>query len=425
VAFSNRHDVETHLAEQADGGVIVEVGVGRGHGLVALLNGTRYGRLLPVYAVDPYSPYVDKLGGTYGPESKAEAVEKVLGTGLERLVAFIEVDGAEVGTTWDQPTALVWIDVSMKYEGLKRIFDAWADKVMEDGHIAIAGLGYEALGTHRVMTEALFTGDWDRVLSDQPHVAVLRRRPRNKRAVFYIVDGEPYAREAARSASSVKAHMPAVETFLFAVGGSPAKDSIDHVVALPERESPLWYLDSTRYFNLAVNEHLQVYNRLLYMDTDTWVAWDCLDMWWLLERFDVCLGHAAGREAMPSAIGTPPAFTTLSIGVSLFRNNAEVRAMLAEWLAFYERWPHIYGDNDESPLRDVLWLNRQGLRIYILPPEYNVRAGFGCWLYGRARVVHARMPNLSEVTEVLNSETSMRLWHPSSPDKFLWYWHPQ
>ncbi len=424
MTFSNRHDVETHLAEQADGGVIVEVGSGKGDGLVALLNGTRYGRLLPVYAVDPYSPYVDKLGGTYGPESKQEAMDKILGTGLERLVAFVEADGVEVGATWDLPTSLVWIDVSMEYEGLKPIFDAWANKVMDDGHIAIAGLDYGTLGTRRVMEEAIASERFDRVLTEQDFVAVLRKRPEHRRAAFYIVHGEPYADEAAYSASSLKEHLPAVETFLFAVGGTGARDCIDHVVALPERESPLWYLDSTRYFNLAV-ERLHEYNRLLYLDTDTWVAWNCLDMWWLLERFDICLGHSAGREAMPSAIGTPPAFTTLSIGVSLFCNNAEVRATLADWLAFYEKYAPIYGDNDESPLRDVLWLNRHGLRIYILPPEYNVRAGFGCWLYGRARVVHARMPRLRRVAEQLNSVTSMRIWHPSSPDEFLWYWHPQ
>jgi len=424
VTFSNRHEVETHLAEQADGGVICEIGVGFGDGLVALLNGTRYGRRLPVYAVAPYSPYTDKLGGTYGPECKQEAIDKVFGTGLERLVAFVEADGAEVGATWDLPTSLVWIDVSMEYDGLKRIWDALADKVMDDGHIAIAGLNYGTLGTRRVMEEAVASGDFERVLMEQPHVAVLRRRPKDKRAAFYIVHGEPYANEAAYSASSLKEHLPAVETFLFAVGGTGAREHIDHVITLPERESDLWYLDSTRYFNLAV-AHLHEYNRLLYLDTDTWVAWDCLDMWWLLEQFDICLGHSAGREAMPSAIGTPPAFTTLSIGVSLFRNNAEVRATFADWLAFYEKYAPIYGDNDESPLRDVLWLNRHGLRIYILPPEYNVRAGFGCWLYGRARVVHARLPRLRRVAEELNSVTRMRIGHPSSPDEFLLYWKPQ
>jgi len=416
--FSNRHEVETHLAEQADGGVIVEVGVGKGDGLVALLNGTRYGRLLPVYAVDPYAPYVDKLGGTYGPECKQEAVDQVVGTGLGRLVAFVEEDGVLVGENWDLPTALVWIDVSMEYDGLKCVWDAWADKVMEDGHIAIAGLGYSSLGTARVMQEAVDSGNFVRVLEEQDRVAVLRRNPRHRRAAFYIVDGEQYADEAAYSASSLKEHMPRVETFLFAVGGTKDRDCIDHVVALPPRESELWYLDSTRYFNQAVGQ-LHEYNRLLYLDTDTWVSWDCLDMWWLLEQFDVCLGHSAGREAMPSAIGTPPAFTTLSIGVSLFCNNAKVRATLSDWLAFYEKYAHIYGDNDESPLRDVLWLNRHGLKMYILPPEYNARVGFGCWLYGRVRVVHARLPRLRHVAEELNEHTVMRMWRPD--DGFLWY----
>lgn len=420
MTFSNRHEVETHLAETADGGVICEIGAGRGDGLVALIRGNKCGRILPIFAVDPYLPYVDRLGGTYGPKSKEEAVEKVVGEGSAHIVTFIEEDGAKVGAGWNLPTSLVWIDVSMDYDGLKPIFDAWVDKVVPDGHIAIAGLSYSNLGSAQVMQEAVDGGKFDRVLEEQDFVAVLRRRPTHKRAVFYIVDGEPYADEASYSARSVKENMPGVETFLFAVGGADPRENIDHVVALPERESELWYLDSTRYWNLAV-EKLHEYNHLLYLDTDTWVAWPCTNAWWLLERFDMCLGHSVGREAMPSAIGVPVSFCTLSIGVTFFCNNKQVRDTFWEWLAFYEKYPHLYGDNDESPLRDVLWLNPYGLRFYVLAPEYNLRCGFGAWIYGRVRIVHARLPRLHRVAAELNERTHMRMWR----DGWLWYHEPK
>lgn len=415
MTFSNRHDVESHLAEISDGGVIVECGVGFGDGLVALMAGNKAGRLLPIFAIDPYIPYVDRLGGTYGPECKAIAMEKLDGT---RWVSFIEEDGLTVAQKWELPVALAWIDVSMNYEDLKPIFEAWDRHIIADGHIAIAGFDYPNLGTAQVAQEAVESGRYEMVLTEQNFAAVLRRKPDYKRAVFYIVDGGRYAKEASYSAGSVKERMPGVETFLFAVGGTSPKPNIDHVLPLTERQDEYWYLDSTRYFNVIV-ETLKDYERLLYLDTDTWMASPCMDMWWLLDNYDLCLGHSAGRDTPPTALGTPSGFSILSIGVNLFKNNEAVRATFADWLDYFKCYRHIYENYDEAALRDVLFRNEHKLQLYILPPEYTLRAGFGCWIYGKVRIVHARLPNLRTIGEDLNAITVMRLWRPE--DGFLWY----
>jgi len=416
MTFSNRHAVEEHMALQVDGGVIVEIGVATGNGLVALLKGNRYGRLLPIYAVDHYEQHVDNLGGTYFPEDKQVAIQQVEATGLQRFVHFIDEDGLTVGQKWELPVSLLWIDISESYQNLKAIFDAWKDHVIVDGYIAITGLGYPNLGTAQVTVEAVESGEFDLILTEQSLVAVLKKRPDYKRAVFYIAHGNRYAIEASKHAESVKEHMPGVETFLFAVGDTTRRPNIDHSLPLPARNSDLWYLDSTRYFNIIV-ERLIEYERLLYLDTDTYMGWDCMDMWWLLDNYDLCLGHSAGRDATPSAMGTPPAFTVLSIGVNLFKNNEAVRATYADWLAYYEKYQHIYEDNDEAALRDVLYRNKHKLQIYVLPPEYSCRANFGCWLKGRMRIVHARLPNLPETAKELNEVASMRMWRYG----YLWY----
>jgi hypothetical protein len=244
--------------------------------------------------------------------------------------------------------------------------------------------------------------------------------------VFYIVNGDAYAEEANKSAGSAKAHLTGrikgqIETFMYAVGGAPRLDlpNIDHVYSLPPRSSDLWYLDATRYFLQVVNERTD-YKQLLYLDTDTWVAADCDDLWRVLDQHDLALAQAAGRDATPSAYGVPPAFTTPSIGVTAFNNSPAVRSLLSDWLANFEQYRAIYGDYDEAALRDTLYYNRQGIRICTLPPEYSLRCGFGCWLYGEARILHARLNNLPEIAREINSVHTMRLWRYG----FLWYHKP-
>lgn len=414
--FATKHAVESYLAEQAEGGVIVEVGCGKGDGLLALWSGTCVGRLLPIYGVDPYTPFTDELGASYGPQSLDEMqnnLKDLLGT----RVFLKRVSGFTFGEFFSLPVSLIWFDLSMNAENLIKMFEAWHPRIVSDGVIGITGLCYNQLGTQALADYITATGLYERILTEQNLVACFRRLPPKKRGVFYIVDGDSYAEEANKSASSVKRWMPNIETFLYAVGGySKPLPHIDHIYTLPPRQSKLWYLDSTRYFNQIVNERTD-YGQLLYLDTDTWVASACMDMWQVLSHYDFAVAQAAGRDATPSAFGVPAAFTTPSIGVTLFRNDGPVRQMLADWLENFENHQVTYGDYDEAALRDTVYRNKRGLKIMTLPPEYSVRCGFGCWLYGAARILHARLPNLPEIAEEINSVTTMRLWRYG----FLWY----
>ena len=239
------------------------------------------------------------------------------------------------------------------------------------------------------------------------------------RAVFYIAsqdDNGRFIREAACSADSVR-QVLGLPTILFVEGGKRKEQGqFSEVRALPEREHDLWYLNATRWFNIAVNE-LADYDQLLYLDVDTHICWPCLDLFDLLRHYDMALGQDAQRDAIESVVGTPPSFTTLQIGVNVFRNNDKMRAFFADWLARYEANAYAYDNNDQASLRDALFENTLGIRWMALPPEYCLRFDFGCWVVGKVRILHGRIGGVSVdrrpldwVCRDINATHLMRLW---------------
>ena len=239
------------------------------------------------------------------------------------------------------------------------------------------------------------------------------------RAVFYIAsqdDKGRFIREAAYSADSVR-QVLGLPTILFVEGGKCKEPSqFSEVRALPEREHDLWYLDATRYFNIAVNE-LADYDQLLYLDVDTHICWPCVDLFDLLRHYDMALGQSPQRDAIESVVDAPPCFTTLQVGVNVFRNNDKMRAFFADWLARYEAHAYDYDNNDQASLRDTLFENTLGIRWMALPPEYCLRFDFGCWVVGKVRILHGRIGGVSVdrrplkgICEKINTTHLMRMW---------------
>jgi hypothetical protein len=374
--FGERHQVEEYLAQISEGGVIVEIGGGGGRGATSLANGTKRGANLPIYVIDPYVEYKDLLGGEYGPQTKALFKE----TTKDIDLTLIEQDALSAVQNWSESIALLWIDLTMNYHDLKPILDAWRPFVIMGGYIGITGLEYGHLGTRQIADEMQ---GFEHILEEQRFVACLRRTD-YKRAVFYIVSGDDngrYVREAQRSVGSVKKHL-GLPCHLFLTGQTNEQtDMFDVVHTLPPRATRFWYLDSTRYFVQAVKQ-LVDYEQLLYLDVDTYICWPCLDLFDVLDEFDLAIAQSPQRDAIASTIGTPSAFSTLSIGVNVFRNTHRMRAFLDCWLARYEQHADLYDENDQSALRDELYENKN-LRWLTLPPEYGLRFDLGPGLWAR------------------------------------------
>lgn len=412
----NKHQVESEVARRADGGVIVEIGVGVGNGIVALRNGTELGRMLQIWAVDPFEDYTDLNGAHYGPDTEAGFRQTI--DPFKDDIRYMRMKGVEAAQAWnrDIPVALVWVDLTDCLDNLKAIFDAWKDIIVPGGYIVFTGTEYAACGA-RLMAD--YTG-WKQVDIDGQQVVSVLQKPTPKRAVFFICIGDNYVDEARFCAKSVKENMPSADCFLFSNRWD--YQGFDHCVGLKARQSRSWYLDNTRYIQWVYKYLIQQgYSEMLLLDCDTYVCRPCDDIWYILQEADLAFGHSADRDNVRSIYGAPAAFTCPMIGVNLFKASEPCDEIIATWVNLYAANEGYYNGkdvsgNDQLAFRDALWKNKEGARYVVLPPEYACRHNFGVWVKGMVRIIHGRLPfmdkDLAWASRDINDDHTMRLWHP-------------
>lgn len=193
-----------------------------------------------------------------------------------------------------------------------------------------------------------------------------------------------------------------------------AKEGFDEVLRLSPRRYQYWYQDSVHYFNDAL-VRLGA-KRLLYLDTDTYVCDNLSDLFEMLERYDFVGAHAPARSTTNTVGRIPPSFPEINIGVLAFRNAPVVEALFRGWEARYDEHPNVYKNNDQGPLREALW-HWPG-RLYVLPPEYNMRWGFGGFAAYKVKVLHGRpwKTTYEAIEARMNAKGGMRGWHRGEID---------
>jgi hypothetical protein len=220
---------------------------------------------------------------------------------------------------------------------------------------------------------------------------------------FWIADQPGYVREARASAASFKQHNPDCRTVLF----GDSDRGFDQIHPLAPRHFEHWYLDSVNYFQAALS--ILIDERLIYFDVDTCTLAPLDDLIAMIGRFDLIGAHAPARQTAPTVEPLPDAFPELNIGVLGIYNTPLMRHFTADWLARYEKYQGIYGNNDQAPLRETLW-NNGTVRIYVMPPEYNCRFGFGGFAALPVKILHGRGMTFEAAARVVNYTNGMRAW---------------
>jgi hypothetical protein len=156
------------------------------------------------------------------------------------------------------------------------------------------------------------------------------------------------------------------------------------------------------------------FERTLFLDTDTIITAPIDDLFDLLDRFDLA---AAPDPFWVQAPGCPPCFQHLNTGVIAYRRTDKVMDFFRNWFGEYKtelaaasgHLPH-----DQVSFQRLLYAS--DLRLYLLPPEYNLR--LTCpqlvRIWAKARIIHSRdMPDLPDLGRRLNSESNFRVVFPN------------
>ena len=221
---------------------------------------------------------------------------------------------------------------------------------------------------------------------------------------FWIADQPGYVNEAIQSAASFKQHNSTGMTALF---GNGSTDDFDFVYPLPPRRYKYWYLDSVNYFNHVL--HVLHHEKLIYFDVDTCILASLDDLMAVIGRYDLVGAHAPARQTAPTVNFVPDAFPEINVGVLGIANNDVMKRFVGDWFKRYEMYQDIYGNNDQAPLRESLWFTN-AVNLYVMPPEYNCRFGFGGFAALPVKVLHGRGMSFAAAERIVNHAPGMRAW---------------
>lgn len=234
------------------------------------------------------------------------------------------------------------------------------------------------------------------------------------RGTIYIATGRKYVEEACRSAASLKASVPMMHVTLLS-DERPQAPHFDEVLPVKKPDPA-----EGRFMSKVASMRMSPYDQTLFLDTDTYVCEDILDLFPLLEKFDIAVAHDVNRipkRLASSRLEIPPSFAQFNTGVILFKASPHMHAFLTEWGKFYQTMGHKEYLSDQYGFRQALY--NSSLRIATLPAEYNCRFRKPMYLDGPVRILHGRHPDLPSVTRRLNATTDRRICKPQI-DRPLW-----
>jgi MoaA/NifB/PqqE/SkfB family radical SAM enzyme len=207
--------------------------------------------------------------------------------------------------------------------------------------------------------------------------------------ILYVATGATCRAEAAVSARSVKAVWPQIPIAI-KTDGPVDRSCFDQIDLVSDAAD-----------NLAKIRHLAEtpFERTLLLDTDTYCLQPMPELFGILDRFDLAAAHEAGRYATRWEGNTevfirdpelPECFPEYNSGVMAFRRGPQIFAMFARWLALAEeaRKSPVPHTQDQPSLRRAIY--ESGLRVAVLPPEYNFRLVCSGFARGPIKLIHGR-----------------------------------
>jgi hypothetical protein len=228
-----------------------------------------------------------------------------------------------------------------------------------------------------------------------------------RRGYLYVAAGRRYVEEAVSSARSLRRVDEGASVTL--VTDKPmASDVFDDVVIRPME------VDSWKAGLAYKVRHIydgSAYDRVFFVDTDTYFCGDCSELFALLDYYDLCIADAP-NDTSEISLGNGPlkGYYPYNTGVIVFRKSDVNRELFRKWFDVYQAKVSRY-QHDQGPLMEALLESRS--RVYVLRNVYNARPGFHVsFMAGEVKLIHGRPDDLERVRAVLNATPVNRSWDP-------------
>lgn len=228
---------------------------------------------------------------------------------------------------------------------------------------------------------------------------------------FFWIASEKYIKEARASAKSVEKHHPNSILTLFTHSSKAIPNGVfSEIVYFPPPKEKYWFLDSVIWTYNAI-QNFRLGEKLVYLDTDTYVCAPLDGIFQALDRFDFVGTHAPGRITAPTVEPIPDSFPEYNIGVIGIKTSGYMEMFLDVWLLQYLSYQDIYRNNDQAPLREAIWNFGRKLHFGTLPIEYNFRFGMGGQVREEVKVLHGRSKDYERLEKIVNKgERKIRAW---------------
>jgi len=136
-----------------DRGVITEIGSWKGKSTIWLGHGSKQGRNIQIYAIDPHTGSVqtkELIGEQY---TYPEFMANIKRAGIEDIVTPLVMTSEEAAKDFRKPVGLVFIDGDHAYEMVKLDFELWFPKLVIGGVMAFHDACAGWPGPERVVQE--------------------------------------------------------------------------------------------------------------------------------------------------------------------------------------------------------------------------------------------------------------------------------
>lgn len=157
----------------------------------------------------------------------------------------------------------------------------------------------------------------------------------------------------------------------------------------------------------------KIYNKTLFVDTDTYFCENCSGLFDLLNHYDVCVMPDPGEPALDHT-----GFTSYNTGVVLFRQNDNVSKFIELFQKYY---------NDDALMEKVLKNHPAGkfrtdqpafslatrdsnVKLYPLSSIWNARYRFNINLMGSVKLIHGPATNYEKLRTLMNYDLGNRIW---------------